>query len=204
MGSTNIPEGLVKKETMIIAALVTLVVGFLGGVFFSSFRAPMHPAPVAQSKPQQPPAGQQQAGPTSEQAAQIFALEEEVKANPKNVMAWTNLGNLYFDTDQPNPSIAAYLKSLELNPSQPNVLTDLGIMYRHNRQFKDAIAVFDKALGMQPDLEQALFNKGVVLIFDLKDKAAGLKVWQQVLSRNPNAQAPNGQPLADLIASVNK
>lgn len=202
MGSTNTPKGFVKKEVMIIAALATLIVGFLGGVIFSSFRAPLQPATVAQSSVPQPQAGQQPSGPTAAQAAQIFSLEEEVKANPKSVGAWTQLGNLYFDTDQPNQAITAYLKSLELNPVQPPVLTDLGIMYRHNRQFKDALAVFDKALSLQPDLEQAIFNKGVVLIFDLGDKVAGLKAWQQLIDKNPNAVAPNGQPLAELIASV--
>jgi cytochrome c-type biogenesis protein CcmH/NrfG len=202
MGSANVPEGLVKKEVMIIAALVALVVGFMGGVIFSSFKAPAQPATVAQGKAPQPAAGQPQAGLTSEQAAQIFALEEEVKANPNNGAAWTQLGNFSFDTDRPSRAIEAYNKSLELNQGQPEVWTDLGVMYRRNRQFKEALAAFEQALNLRPGLEQALFNKGVVLVYDLGDKAGGVKAWQQLVAANPNAQAPNGQRLTDMIASV--
>jgi tetratricopeptide (TPR) repeat protein len=205
MGSANVPEGLVKKEVMIIAALVALIVGFLGGVIFSSFKASSQPATVAQGTASQPPAGQQaQAGPTPAQTAQISSLAKEVKANPKNVAAWTQLGNLYYDTDQPDLAVAAYKKSLELNQGQPDVWTDLGVMHRHLRQFKEALAAFDKAINLQPSLEQALFNKGIVLFYDLGDKAEGLLVWQQVVAINPKAQAPNGQLVKDLIASASK
>lgn len=204
MGSAKVPEGLVKKEVMIIAALVALVIGFLGGVFFSSVMAPSQPASVAQGKAQQPAAGQPQAGPTAEQAAQIFGLEEAVRANPANGGAWTQLGNLYFDSDQPGRAIAAYNKSLELNQGQPDVWTDLGVMYRRSRQFKEALAAFDKAISLQPGFEQALFNKGVVLIHDLGDKSGGIQAWQQVVAINPNFTSPNGQSLKDLIVTASK
>lgn len=203
MGSANVPEGLVKKEMMIIAALVALIVGFLGGVIFSSFKAPKQPVTVAQGPAAQPPAGQPaQVGPTAEQAAQIFSLEEEVRANPKNGGAWTQLGNMYFDTDQPVNSIAAYKKSLELNQGQPEVWTDLGVMYRRTRQFKEAVAAFDKAIALRPDIEQAHFNKGIVLIHDLGDKDGGREAWQKVVAINPNASAPNGQMIKDLLAAL--
>lgn len=205
MGSANMPEGLVKKEMMIIAALVALIVGFLGGVIFSSFKAPNQPATVAQGNTPQPSAGQQpQAGLTAAQGAKIFSLQEEVKVNPKNVGAWTQLGNIYFDIDQPVNSIAAYQKSLELNQSQPDVLTDLGVMYRRTKQFKEAVAAFEKATTLQPNLEPALFNKGIVLFYDLGDKAGGIKAWQQLLAINPDARGPNGQLVKDLLSSVSK
>lgn len=205
MGSDKIPEGLVKKEIMAIVALVALIVGFLGGVIFSSFKAPQQSAVVAQNNATPPPAGQQMpAGPTTDQAATIFSLEEAVKANPKNGGAWTQLGNIYFDTNQPVKSIAAYKRSLDLNQAQPDVWTDLGAMYRSNRQFKEAIAAFDNAINLQPNFEQALFNKGLVLAYDLGDKAGGVAEWQKVVAINPMAHAPNGQMVKDLIVANSK
>lgn len=205
MGSANVPEGLVKKEMMIIAALVALIVGFLGGVIFSSYKAPQQPVTVAQGQAPKQSAGQPvQAGPTAEQGAQIFSLEEAVKANPKNVGAWTQLGNIYFDTDQPTKSIAAYKKSLELNQAQPDVWTDLGVMYRRTSQFKEAVAAFDKAIVLQPTLEQAIFNKGLVLIHDLGDRVGGIQAWEQLVAINPRAQGPNGQMVKDMLAATSK
>lgn len=203
MGSVNIPEGLVKKEVLIIAVLVALVVGFLGGVIFSSIKAPHQPTPAGQGQAPQPSVGQQApAGPTQEQAAQIFSLGEEVKVNPKNVGAWTQLGHLYFDTNQPGLAIEAYKRSLELNQGQPEVWTDLGVMYRSVRQFQEALAAFEKAIAMKPSLEQAWFNKGVVLLYDLGDKGGAIQAWQQLLAINPNAVAPNGQLIKDLVAAA--
>jgi len=202
MGSANIPEGMVKKETMIIAALVALIAGFIGGVAFSSFQAPPQQAVVAQNNAPQQSGGQGQPGPNQEAATRIFALENEVKANPGNTAAWTQLGNIYFDTNQPAKSIEAYRKSLALNPSQPDVLTDMGVMLRNVKQFKEAIATFDQAIALNPKLEAAYFNKGIVYIYDLGDKNAGLQSWQQVLAINPAARAPNGQSVRDIIASV--
>lgn len=203
MGSANIPEGLVKKERLIIAVLVALVVGFFGGVIFSSFKAPQQPATTGQGKAPQPSAGQQApAGPTQEQAAKIFSLGEEVKVNPRNVGAWTQLGNLYFDTNQPGLAIEAYKRSLELNQGQPDVWTDLGVMYRSVRQFQEALAAFEKAAALKPSLEAAWFNKGIVLMYDLGDKAGGIQAWQQVLAINPEARAPNGQLVRELVAAA--
>lgn len=204
MGAANMPEGMVKKDVMIIAVLVALAAGFLGGVIFSSFKSPQVPTTGVQGNAPQPAGGQQPmtAGPTPAQGAKIMNLEQEVKNNPRNVGAWTQLGNIYFDTNQPVKAIGAYRKSLELNESQPDVWTDLGVMYRSNRQFKEAIAAFERATSLQPSLEQALFNKGVVLMFDLGDKAGAIQAWQQVLAINPDAHAPNGQSIKDMIAAA--
>lgn len=203
MGSANIPEGLVKKEMLIIAVLVALVVGFLVGVFFSSFRAPQQSTIAGQGKAPQSSAGPQTpAGPTMEQAAQIFSLGEEVKVNPKNIGAWNQLGHLYFDTNQPGPAIEAYKRSLELNQGQAEVWTDLGVMYRSARQFQEAISAFEKAIALKPGLEQAWFNKGIVLMYDLGDKEGAIKAWQQLVVINPGARTPRGDLIKDMIANL--
>lgn len=202
MGSAGIPTGLVKKEVMVIGVVVALAVGFLGGVIFSSFKAPQGEV-VSQSKPAQAPDEHSPAaGPNSVQAANISSLELEVGRNASNGGAWIQLGNLYFDTNQPGKAIVAYNKALEINQGLPDVWTDLGVMYRSNRQFKEAIAAFDRAITLNPGMEQAYFNKGIVLVYDLGDKAAGIEAWQKTLSVNPNAKAPNGQLVRDILNSI--
>lgn len=142
---------------------------------------------------------QTQAPVAAGQADSILKLEQEVAANPSSGPAWTRLGNVYYDTDQFAKSINAYNKALEINPNLPEVWSDLGVMYRRNKQPREAIRAFDHALSLNPSNEPARFNKGVTLIYDLKEKAAGLKVWEEMVAKNPNAKAPNGQLMRNVI-----
>jgi cytochrome c-type biogenesis protein CcmH/NrfG len=199
MVNTESTTGMVKKEVVFIAVLVALVAGFLGGVIYSSIK---NPAQVAVKQSGSAPAGGQQSAMTEDQARKIFDLEKEVAQNPGNGPAWTSLGNIYYDTNQFAKSINAYNKALEINPQQPEVWSDLGVMYRRDKQPQEAIKAFDHALSIDPSATAALFNKGVVLIYDLNDKAAGIKVWEELVAKNPEAKAPNGQLMKDVIESA--
>lgn len=197
MAANNSKDGLVKKEFMLVVALITFVVGFLVGVVFSSMQSNPAQAPSRQASGPVP-----QGGMSPDQASRIMNFEKQVAANPQDVQAWTNLGNTYFDVGNFQKAINAYNKSLELNPSQPNVLVDLGVMYRRNKQPDMAIQSFDKASSLNPMHEQARFNKGIVLMYDLQNKDEAVKTWEELLTINPVAMAPNGQSVRDLIDSV--
>ena len=200
MAKQKTPENnLVKKETMLVVALIALVVGFLGGIFYSALQSgPTGSVQTTSAPPQQ----QQQPGMSNEQARAILNLEQEVAVNPTNVNAWTQLGHVYFDTNNPPKAIRAYEKSLELNPNNPDVLTDLGVMYRRNGQPDKALAKFDGAIAVAPNHEQSRFNKGIVLRYDMNDVEGARKAWEELLNINPNAVAPNGIPVSEAIKSL--
>jgi cytochrome c-type biogenesis protein CcmH/NrfG len=201
MAKQKSPEGnFVKKEIMFIVALITLVIGFLGGVFYSALQS--GPERVQQTTSAPPPPAQQQSGMTNEQAQNILTLEQEVAANPTNADAWIQLGNVYFDTNNPPKSIRAYEKALEFRPNEPNVLTDLGVMYRRNGEPEKALESFDKAIAIDPSHQQARFNRGIVLRYDLNDREGAVKAWEEILKINPDAQLPNGQPLSEAIKAL--
>jgi len=134
-----------------------------------------------------------------EQFKRILIQEQEVSRNPENVAAWTQLGNLYFDTNNFKKAIWAYKKSLTLNPNNANAQTDLGVMYRRNGQSTKAIKAFDKAIQIDPAHEIARFNKGIVLLHDLNDKNGAIKTWEELVQINPDALTPGGKSLAELI-----
>lgn len=186
-------EGYVKKETMYVVIGVSLLLGFLSGVVFTIYKAPGGGGGAVQQVAQ----GQNR-GPD------LAALEKQAAESPDDPEIWTHLGHAYFDADEHAKAIHAYNKSLELAPGNPDVLTDLGVMYRRNGQPDKALAAFDQAIALSPNHEQPRFNKGVVLMFDKKDKAGAIKVWEELLTINPMATAPNGQPLKDLIAEMKK
>ena len=192
MADTN----LMKKETVLLVALGALVVGFLGGVVFSSFKTPGYQPTASAPQQQQPQQFDQQ------QAQQVLALEQQVRSNPNNGQAWVQLGNLYFDTNQPPKAIEAYNRALQIIPPDPNVLTDLGVMYRRNGQPMQAIESFKKAAALSPTHEPSRFNLGIVYLYDLKDKDKAIAAWQELLTINPNAIASNGRPIRDFIADA--
>jgi cytochrome c-type biogenesis protein CcmH/NrfG len=186
----------VKKETMLVVALVALIAGFLGGVVFSAYNSS-----PGLNVPASGPSGQtsQEQNISNELAKEINDLEKELSLNPKNIEALIRLGNLYFDTDQPEKATVAYNKALELNPGNPNVLTDLGVMYRRKGQPLEAIKAFDKASKIDPRHEASRFNKGVVLMYDLKDAKGAITAWKELVELNPLARAKGNELVVDLI-----
>lgn len=196
------PAKTVKQETLFFTAFACLVIGFLAGIVFSVYKMPGAAMMAGGEGASQGAAGPGQMSP--EQARVLLSLEREVAANPENVQAWTQLGHIYFDTDQPQKAIEAYDKSLALAPDNPDVITDQGVMYRRIGDAAKAVASFERAIALNPRHETARFNKGIVLIYDLHDKEGGLKAWEDLLEINPGAYAPNGQLLREILAEIRK
>jgi cytochrome c-type biogenesis protein CcmH/NrfG len=193
------PVNAVKRETVILIGLCCLVVGFVAGIAFSIFKGGDSGGPAVTQGQQQ---GGGQSKLTAEIAQQILQMEMEVQRNPENLEAWTTLGHLYFDSDQPDKAIAAYDKSLAIEPNNADVLTDQGVMYRRAGNPIKAMELFDRAVAVNPNHEIARFNKGIVLLYDLKDKEDAVAVWQELLRLNPMATAPNGQLVSDILAEL--
>ncbi len=134
--------------------------------------------------------------------ARIRVLEDETRADPGQYAAWVELGNLCFDTHQYEKAVAAYEAALKLDGSSADVWTDLGIMYRETGRFPKALEAFDKAIALNPGHDNARFNKGVVLLHDIKDREAALAAWEALVKVNPLAQTPEGGLVRDAINQV--
>lgn len=200
-GATMTTEKMVKKETMLIAIAISLLLGFLTGAIFTTYKLSSSKTSGGQSA-----TAQKQQGTTlnNEHARIIAALEAEVETAPANGEAWTRLGNLYYDTNQVKKAIDAYTRALDILPANADILTDLGVMYRLDKQPDKSIESFDKAIQANPQHETARLNKGVVLLYDLGRTADALQTWQELLAINPNAVTANGQSVRDLMADVTK
>ena len=121
-------------------------------------------------------------------ASQIQTLKEIVKKDPKNLPAWVELGNLYFDTDQPKEAIEAYSRYLASKPDNPDVRNDLGIMYRKLGQFDRALEEFRKAAQSDPKHVNSRYNIGLVLLHDKQDTKGAIKAWEDYLKVDPNSE----------------
>jgi cytochrome c-type biogenesis protein CcmH/NrfG len=195
-------NAMVKRETMLIIAVITFIVGFLGGTVFSVYR--LGPAKsVANPKPGVA-SEKQGISLSNEQSQAIAALEAEVEKKHDNGEAWTRLGNLYYDTNQAKKAITAYTRALDLLPANADIMTDLGVMYRLDKQPDKALDYFNKAITTDPRHEPSRLNKGVVLVYDLGRVADGIQAWEDLLAVNIQVTTANGQPLRDIVEQVKK
>lgn len=185
-------QSTVNKQTFYISIFIVFIAGFLSGVGFSVYK--LDSTPVAN-----PANSAQQQGPSQQENQAILNLEAEVTAHPENYNAWTQLGHLYFDTDQPDKAIGAYIKSLELHSGDANLWTDLGVMYRRSGDPAKAIESFDKAISMNASHEPSRLNKGIVLYYDFDKVDEAIGAWEGVLKINPEAVMANGTHLHDFI-----
>jgi len=186
----------VRKETFLIVTLLAVAVGFFGGVVFAVFKSDSKvPGQTAQV---------QSVAPAPSQSDRIAVFERETQANPSNAVAWAELGNAYFDSNEFEKSISAYKKSLELNPNNANVWTDMGVMYRRSGKPDEAIKAFDQAIAVDPKHEVSRMNKGIVLLHDLKDINGAIQAWEGLLEVNPIAMAPNGISIDEMVAQLKK
>lgn len=163
-----------KKET-ILFVVISLIVGVLIVVIFTNMQRNKSANPVGVG-----------AVPAVNYQQQIGMLEGIVVKEPANRNAWVQLGNNYFDSDQPMKAIEAYTKALALNRNDSNVLTDQGIMYRRLGWFDKAIKNFEEASAQRPNHQQSLYNLGIVYRQDLQDFPKAIETWEKLLSINPS------------------
>ena len=181
-----------KKETVILVVVIAFLAGFVSGATVAilkgkkgdqTARVPQKPQMALQESPAPPP------GPSpAEVASKTDALKEIVKKDPKNLSAWVELGNLYFDSNQPQEAIKAYTEYLKIKPDSADVRTDLGIMYRNAGEIDKAIDEFKKAAQIDPKHINSRYNLGLVLLHDKRDIKAAVKVWEDYLKVDPNSE----------------
>lgn len=202
MGNNETSKGNGDSVSRGVAALgagLALAVGFFLGFtvhgMLGSKTAPTASAPATEVAAPSPTVS----GPMAER---IASVEKQVKLEPNNAAAWTELGNLFYDTKQPEKAINAYEKSLSLHPGNPDVLTDLGVMYREVHNFDKALDCFNKAIAVNPAHVIAQFNKSIVLEYDKHDKAAALAALKELAATKPDAVLPGGRPVAQVIKEM--
>ncbi len=186
---------MVKKETLYIVALIAFGLGFIGGVIFAAIKS----TPLDEGQGQQ---AVSQAPAQQDLSEAISILEQQVANEPQNYEAWVRLGNTYYDTGQSAKAIVAYDKALAINNGSPDVWTDMGIMYRRTGQFDQALESFNEAAQRDASHIPSRFNKGIVLLNDLKDPAGAIAAWEEILQIDPSATTRDGKRLSDLVAEL--
>lgn len=182
-----------KKETVILIVVIAFLTGFITGATVAILKGTKGAEKAAMA--QKPQMAQEAAPPSAppgpspaEVASKIQTLKEIVKKDPKNLPAWVEMGNLYFDSSQPNEAIEAYSQYLALKPDNPDVRTDMGVMYRALGNFDRAIEESRKAAQSDPKHINSRYNIGIVLLHDKQDIKGAVKAWEDYLKVDPNSE----------------
>lgn len=175
----------ITKETAIILSVAMLIIGFIAGVAFSVFKSHTE-------------SGGKRAVADQSLSSMFQQLEGETVKNPGNADGWTRLGNAFFDSNMYEKAIQAYEQSLAIKPN-PDVLTDLGIMYRLNKEPLKAVDAFSKAMAIDANHQFSRMNKGIVLMYDLKDEKGAVKAWEELLLLNPMAMFQDGKSVDEIV-----
>jgi tetratricopeptide (TPR) repeat protein len=131
---------------------------------------------------------------------EMHLLLDAVKQDPKNVVVWIKLGNLFMDRARYSEAINAYEKALELDPKNVDVRVDMGTCYRRVRRADRAAEEFRKAITINPLHPYAHRNLGVVLAFDLNDRKQAIKEFEEYLKLSPDT--PDSQQIRNLVSEL--
>jgi tetratricopeptide (TPR) repeat protein len=125
---------------------------------------------------------------TEESLKLIPAAIQKTVRDPKDLEAWRELGNAYFDADMPAQAIAAYSRALAIKPDDTNILNDQGAMYRQTGDFTRALANFEKARQVDPLNLESIYNSGYVLAFDLNQIDRAIVMWRRYLTLDKTSE----------------
>jgi tetratricopeptide (TPR) repeat protein len=188
---------LVRRSTLFLSVLAALCAGLYIGRLTADLTADRENSAVTK-RVLVPQKGDAREDP------ELKRLERAVKNNPRNAVAWAELGNWYFDRELPEEAVRAYESSLVVKPGDPDVMTDLGVMYRSLHDYDKAMELFAKASDIDPNHLQSRFNHGVVLFYDLKREEEGMRIWSELTRRAPDYVTPDGRGLADMVKNFYK
>jgi cytochrome c-type biogenesis protein CcmH/NrfG len=173
-----------KKESVVILAIVVFVAGFVvGAISGIRFYAKEH-----RDEAVRPPPAPEESTPQAVSGNEISQWEAVVSKEPKNLRALISLGDLYFDSHQPQKAIAAYQRALAIDPRNPDVRTDLGIMYRETKDYDRAVKEFREAASMDASHKNSRFNLAIVLQQDKKDIPGAIAAWRDFLRVDPTGE----------------
>lgn len=123
----------------------------------------------------------------SDWANALIYFRKATEKEPKNSVAWANLGTAYLNTGKPKLAIECYGEAYSLNPDNPYISCSLSSGYNALKDPKKAINHADNALSINPEYTPAMLNKAKALRALGKKKEAKL-LFEKAIKLRPKLQ----------------
>ncbi|MFH1624567.1 MAG: tetratricopeptide repeat protein, partial [Pseudomonadota bacterium] len=111
--------------------------------------------------------------------------EEQVRSNPQDAKAVSDLGTQYIETDDLDKAEEALRKAIELDPSRMRTYFDLGVVCAKKERWQDALKAFVKAIELDPRDASSRYNCGFALE-QLGETQGAFEQYQEAISHNLN------------------
>ena len=117
---------------------------------------------------------------------QIERYKKSVELDPKDLDAWVNLADAYYDEGIFHKAVESYEKAIELNPDYEDIWNNLGLAYSYEGENDKAIECYKKAIELNPDDAVAHYN----MAYAYEDKGEehddeAIKYYKKALELDP-------------------
>jgi tetratricopeptide (TPR) repeat protein len=119
---------------------------------------------------------------TMVEAAQLY--EEAIQIDPWLAIAYTNLGNIRFRSNDPDGAERLYRKALDMDPNQPEAQYNLGYVMLESGLPESAIPLFEGALAADPKFSDAYFNLAMALE-EVGESSRARTYWRNYIELEP-------------------
>ncbi|HEX9737471.1 MAG TPA: tetratricopeptide repeat protein [Thermoanaerobaculia bacterium] len=123
----------------------------------------------------------------------LAAQEERVAGDPRDPVAWNDLGNLLVVVGRDAEAEQAYRQALDLAPGDPSVRFNLALLMQQDGRVKDAESELRQLLETDPRHAWAHYQLGVILA-GRKDRADALDHYARALAYDPSLSFAENNP----------
>lgn len=134
---------------------------------------------------------------SKDRATAIRLFNQIVAADPKDFVAWTELGSVYFEDGKNSDAAAAYEKAIALKPDYMVALMNLGKLHFAGKSFTEAAAVFQKAATVDNTSADAFEFLGESLL-QMKQGSKAVAILNEAIRLQPMEKADIHLRLATL------
>lgn len=117
------------------------------------------------------------------EAASLY--ERAVQLDPWLAIAYTNLGNIRFRSNDPEGAEALYRKALDVDPNQPEAQYNLGYVMLERGLPESAVPLFEGALASDPKFADAYFNLAMALE-QIGEANRASEFWRSYIALEPS------------------
>lgn len=123
--------------------------------------------------------------------------------DPKDYVAWTELGSTFFSNNSANNAEACYFKALQLRKDYFPALLNLGKLYLSRQRYDDAILALNNAVKINSDSADAHYYLGETYLRTRKGNSAEYH-FIKALKIAPAAKSEVHLRLASLYVAANQ
>ncbi len=112
-------------------------------------------------------------------------LQEVIKRNPENVMAYSYLGDIFLKKKRYDGALNLYKKALDLNPDMAENHFRIGQIYYYKKMGDLSIESFRKSLELDSKIKYAYYHIGLSYLMLLRDKKNTIENWETYIKLAP-------------------